>query len=154
MTVEATLCHIVEGDRILLQLKSANLFGEGKWNGVGGKLEPGESPREGAAREALEETGLRVSHLKPHGILKFYFGNRNDLDFIVHVFSTSDFEGILKASEEGVLRWFHFDEIPYHSMWQDDRHWLPLLLEGKNFEGVFYFNEEGTRLLDYSLKSE
>ncbi|MFQ6054324.1 MAG: NUDIX domain-containing protein, partial [Candidatus Bathyarchaeia archaeon] len=60
MTVEATLCHIVVGGRLLLQRKSAGLFGEGRWNGVGGKLKAGEAPREGAAREALEEAGLRV----------------------------------------------------------------------------------------------
>ena len=154
MTVEATLCHIIDGDRLLLQRKSAGLFGEGKWNGVGGKLKAGESPMEGAAREALEETGLLVSQLKLHGVLNFYFGQKAKPDWVVHVFSTSTFEGKLKSSEEGILRWFAFDEIPYDEMWQDDEHWLPLLLEGRRFNGDFHFNEDGTKLLDFDLKIE
>lgn len=154
MTVEATLCHIIDGDKILLQRKSAGLFGEGKWNGVGGKLKAMETPHEGAAREALEETGLLVLNLKLHGVLNFYFGDRDELDWVVHVFSTITFEGRLKPSGEGVLRWFAVDEIPYGEMWQDDEHWLPLLLEGRRFDGDFYFNKEGTELIDFDLKIE
>lgn len=158
MVVIATLCHIIDKStvfpRLLLQRKSAGLFGEGKWNGVGGKLKEGEAPNEGAAREVLEETGLRVSNLKPHGVLNFYFGDRDELDWVVHVFSTSLFKGRLKPSEEGMLRWFSFNEIPYEEMWQDDEHWLSLLLEGRRFNGDFYFNEDGTKLLDFDLKIE
>jgi hypothetical protein len=46
------------------------------------------------------------------------------------------------------------DQIPYEEMWQDDEHWLPLLLEGKRFEGEFYFNEDATELLDYSIREK
>ena len=154
MTVEATICHIIDGDRLLLQKKSAGLFGEGKWNGVGGKLKAGEHPHEGAVREALEETGLMASHPKRHGALNFYFGQKAKPDWVVHIFSTSSFEGVLKPSMEGALRWFALDEIPYGDMWQDDEHWLPLLLEGRRFSGDFYFNEEGTKLLDFDLEIE
>jgi len=154
VTVEATLCHIIDGDRLLLQRKAAGLFGEGRWNGVGGKLKEGEAPRDGAAREALEETGLTASNLRSHGVLNFYFGQKDMPDWIVHVFSTETLEGELKPSQEGPLRWFNLDEIPYDEMWQDDRHWLPLLLEGRRFDGNFYFNEDGTELLDFDLKLE
>lgn len=153
MTVEATLCHIIDGGRLLLQKKAAGLFGEGKWNGVGGKLEVGEAPREGAAREVLEETGLRVSHLTPHGVLNFYFGRRGEPDWVVHVFSAERFEGEVKASEEGALRWFPVSEIPYGEMWRDDEHWLPLLLEGRRFHGDFYFNDDGSELLDHRIET-
>ena len=154
MTMEATICHIIDGDRLLLQKKSAGLFGEGKWNGVGGKLRAGESPHEGAVREVLEETGLLASHLKRHGALNLYFGQKAEIDWVVHVFSTNSFEGVLKPSGEGVLRWFTLDEIPYKEMWQDDELWLPLLLEGRRFSGDFYFNKEGTELLDFDLNIE
>lgn len=136
----------------MLQMKSAGRFGEGKWNGVGGKLNAGEHPKEGVVREALEETGFLVSKLRKHGILKFYFGQNVTPDWLVYVFSTRYFEGCLKSSEEGVLRWFTIDEIPYEDMWEDDKHWLPLLLEGKQFSGNFYFNEKGTKLLVHYLK--
>lgn len=151
MTVEATLCTIIDGDRILLQRKSAGRFGEGKWNGAGGKLRPGETPKDGVAREVHEETGLEVSNLKLHGVLKHYFGDVDEPDWVVYIFSTSVFEGRLKDGDEGVLRWFTIDEIPYESMWQDDEHWLPLLLEGQRFEGEFFFNKDGTELLNHNL---
>ena len=152
LSIKATLCHIVDGDRLLLQKKSGGLFGEGKWNGVGGKLKFGEPVKDGAIREVLEETGLLVSQLKPHGVLNFFFGKKAKADWAIHVFSTKIFKGKLKSSEEGILRWFHLYEIPYDEMWDDDKHWLPLLLEGKQFRGKFYFNENGTKLLEFNLK--
>lgn len=111
-----------------------------------------ETPEEGVKREVYEETGLRILNLKFHGILNFYFDDRNEPDWIVHVFSSKAFEGKPRSSKEGTLRWFSFQEIPYDEMWQDDKLWLPLLLEGKNFEGEFYFDKEGKELLDFDLK--
>jgi len=153
MTIHATLCQIIRDDRLLLLLKSQGRFGEGKWNGSGGKLQPGENPEEGIIREVLEETGLKLKSVTLHGVLDFYFGEKPEPDWVVHVFSSSDFSGEpLDASEEGVLRWFRFEEIPYGEMWQDDAVWLPLLLEGKRFSGWFLFNEDGSELLEHELK--
>ncbi|MBS7652719.1 MAG: 8-oxo-dGTP diphosphatase [Candidatus Bathyarchaeia archaeon] len=153
MPTLATLCHIVKDDKLLLQRKSKGLFGGGKWNGVGGKLEAGETPEECVKREVYEETGLRVSNLRLNGVLHFYFGERHEADWIVFVFSTETFEGSPKPSVEGALRWFPVEGIPYQEMWQDDRHWLPLLLRGERFKGYFYFDEEGGELLDFNLES-
>jgi hypothetical protein len=33
-------------------------------------------------------------------------------------------------------------------------YWIPLILKGKRFQGTFYFDEEGKKLLDFDLKSE
>ncbi|CAH0121377.1 MULTISPECIES: 8-oxo-dGTP diphosphatase [unclassified Paenibacillus] len=54
-----TICFIKQDDRILLLNRNAPAW-MGKWNGVGGKLEPGESPTESVIREVLEETGIRL----------------------------------------------------------------------------------------------
>ncbi|KPJ85054.1 MAG: hypothetical protein AMS17_15060 [Spirochaetes bacterium DG_61] len=151
MTIHATVTIVREGNKLLLQKKSTGRFGEGKWNGPGGKLKPYETLEECAVREVMEETSLRVSSLKLHGTLKHYFGNVDEPAWIVYQLSTTDYQGELRESEEGELRWFPVDEIPYGEMWQDDEHWLPLLLEGKDFEGDFYFNEDGTALLDHKL---
>jgi len=56
------------------------------------------------------------------------------------------------SSKEGTLRWFTLEEIPFGEMWQDDKHWLPILLEDKNFEGDFYFDKEGKELLDFRIR--
>jgi len=48
-------------------------------------------------------------------------------------------------------RWFKIEEIPFDQMWPDDKYWLPLLLDGKNFRGKFYF--EGRKLSDYQIET-
>ena len=151
MTVEATLCAIIMDGRILLQRKAAGRFGEGKWNGAGGKLEPGEDPIDGVIREVLEETGLRVRGPRRHGVLDHYFGDRSAPAWSVHVFSATEFDGEPVGGEEGELRWFPLGEIPYGEMWEDDLYWLPLLLEGRDFDGSFYFDEGATVLLEHRV---
>lgn len=151
MVVEATLCEVIHGGRLLLQRKSAGRLGEGKWNGPGGKVEPGETPLECVVREVWEETGLTVSDLTEQGVVDFYFGEKPEPDWVVHIYTTSTFSGEPKGSDEGELRWFSVDEVPYGEMWQDDAHWLPVLLEGKRFRGVFIYDVDGTRLLRHRL---
>lgn len=129
--------------------KSVGLFGGGKWNGLGGKVIVGETSEQACVREVFEESGLRISNLRYHGILKFWFGSK--LDWIVHVFSTYSFEGGLKESPEGMLMWKGLEKIPYGEMWEDDLHWLPLLLRGKSFEGEFFYDRGGTKLIDYKM---
>jgi 8-oxo-dGTP diphosphatase len=152
--VESAVVLIVDGGRLLLLKTAAGHVGEGKWKGPSGKLLPGESPSEGAAREAFEESGLRVSLLVRYGVIRCRFRDREKPDWIVHVFSTDSFEGDMKPSPEGVLQWFPLEEIPYGEMWEDNRHWLPLVLEGKRFKGTFCYDEEGSKLLDFSLNVE
>ena len=94
MVTEATLCEIIHVGRILLQRKSVGRFGEGKWNGPGGKVNPGETPLECVVREVWEETGLTVSDLTEQGVVDFYFGEKPEPDWRVHIFSTSTFTGL------------------------------------------------------------
>jgi len=155
MTIHAALCQVIRDGRLLLLLKNPGRFGGEKWNGPGGKLLPGESPEEGVVREVEEETGLRLRSVALHGVLDFYFGEKPEPDWVVHVFSSSDFDGEARdVSDEGILRWFGLDEIPYERMWQDDAVWLPLLLEGRRFSGRFLFTEDGSRLLDHELRAQ
>jgi len=152
VTIEATLCVITRDGSILLQRKAAGRFGEGKWNGAGGKLGPDEDPVEGVVREVREETGLEIIEPRLHGVLRHYFGDRMKAAWSVHIFSAERFDGEPIESDEGELRWFPIGEIPYSEMWADDEHWLPQLLAGEEFEGEFYFNEDASELLDFSLR--
>jgi 8-oxo-dGTP pyrophosphatase MutT (NUDIX family) len=152
MTTNATLCEIIKDSKILLQRKAAGKFGEKKWNGPGGKMINDETPEECVIREVLEETGLLVNSLSYHGEVEFYFGVKNEADWNVYIYSTGCFSGVLKESEEGELRWFRLEDIPYDKMWEDDLHWLPLLLANKRFKGSFTYDEEGDNLLNYDLK--
>lgn len=150
MVVYATLCYILTNGKVLLLKKSEGLFGGGRWNGLGGKIDKGEMPEQACVREVFEESGLSVNKLRYHGLLKFWFGD--DFDWVVHVFSTNAYEGELRESTEGILKWIDLDKIPHDEMWDDDRHWLPLLLKGKSFEGEFHYNREGSELVDYEIR--
>lgn len=151
MTIGATLCIIQNDGQILLQHKSAGRFGEGKWNGTGGKIDPGETPLEAAIREVKEETSLNVSDLRLHGVLNHFFGSKDMNSWQVYIYSTCNYTGTPTSSEEGELKWFPHEEIPYHQMWQDDKHWLPILLKGREFEGEFHFNDDGSDLQWFRL---
>jgi len=164
MTVPTTLCYLRKDGKVLLQLKHPDLFGGGKWNGPGGKIHPGENPKQSAIREVFEETGLKAKGLKEHGILEFYSGNqemegargafspRKVPDIRVHVFSARDFSGRLRHSKEGPLEWIPESKIPYESMWEDDRIWMPLMLEGKKFRGRFWFGRDFKGLVRHKLE--
>ena len=151
MTIKATLCEVIQNDEILLQRKVLGKFGEKKWNGPGGKIRDDETPEECVKREVREETGLLVDNLRYNGEVKFYFGVKDEPDWIVHIYSTECFQGIPRDSEEGQLKWFPIKKIPYSEMWKDDLHWLPLLLNNKRFKGSFTYDETGESILNYKL---
>jgi len=137
--VTAVLCFIIKDGKILLAMKKRG-FGEGWWNGAGGKPEEGEELIDAVYREMQEELGITPKDPKHHGILHFFFEDETP-DWQVHVFRAEDFAGEPTESEEMRPAWFALEEIPYDKMWADDPHWLPLLLEGKRFEGKFSFRD-------------
>lgn len=151
-TIRAVLCYLEEQNRYLLLHKAQGKFGGGFWNAPGGKIEPNETPEQAVRREVLEETGLTVRSLEKIGSLTFYFG-RNKLrpDWTAEVYLSSDFDGVLKESDEGKLKWFEKENLPYDEMWQDDRHWLPLLVEGKKFKGTFEFTADSKNLVSVDV---
>ena len=113
MVIGATLCEIVHEGKLLLQRKRSGRFGEGRWNGPGGKLKPSESPEDGCRREVFEETGLRLGQLVYHGVLRHFFGEVEEPDWAVHIFSTTEIIGDIKENEEGELRWWCFFYIVF-----------------------------------------
>ncbi len=154
MTALGVICHIRDEGRVLLQLRADGLFGAGFWNGPGGHVEEGESPLEAAVREVEEEAGLVVRDLLEHGVLTFYFGDATEPKYIVHVFSTSHYEGEPRASDEGRLEWFPEDGLPYDRMFPDDRFWFPHLLAGRRFQGTFRIADDLTEVVSHDLRLE
>lgn len=141
--IEATLCFVVRDGEVLLIEKRRGL-GEGWYNGPGGKLEDGETPRECAVREVREEVGIEVDGLEKAGELTFTLDGA--VHTFCHVFRTETFEGEPTASPEARPEWVPFEGVPYDRMWEDDRLWLPGVLEGKTVVGEFRF--EGGKPLD------
>ncbi|MBI2913893.1 MAG: 8-oxo-dGTP diphosphatase [Chloroflexi bacterium] len=151
MTIEATVCLVRRDGKLLLQKKASERFGGGKWDGPGGKLRPGESPADGVVREVEEETGLRIIDPAFRGSFEVYFGAGDQPDWVVHVFSGSRFGGELRPSDEGELRWFPEDQLPYEEMWPSDPHWLPDVLAGRRFQATLWFDEKAETLLDHMV---
>jgi len=143
--IEGTLCFVVSDDEVLLIEKRRGL-GEGWYNGPGGKREAGETIRECAIREVREEVGIDVDTpaLSKAGELTFRLDG--DPQLHCHVFRTDRFDGEPRPSEEARPEWFALDEVPYDQMWDDDRYWLPLVLEDRTFRGWFRFDADGDRL--------
>jgi 8-oxo-dGTP diphosphatase len=143
MTKIGTICYIKKDDEVLLQKKSKELFGGDKYNAPGGKIQEGETPEVAVIREVKEETGLSVSNLVYHGFIDFYDGDESQIAWQVHVFSTEEFEGELEVkTREGVHEWIHKNQMPYDRMWEDDKYFVPQVLEGKLIvEGNFYFEK-------------
>ena len=134
-----TLCIIHQHPRVLLGMKKRG-FGQGRWNGFGGKVSVAETIEVAAKREIQEEAGIEIRNLDKAGIIEFEFkGNPEILE--VHIFRSDNFLGEPIETEEMKPQWFHIDEIPYKEMWPDDIHWIPLFLSGKKFKGKFLFGE-------------
>ncbi len=136
---QLTLVLVHQHPKILLGLKKRG-FGEGRWNGFGGKLEEGETIEEAARREVSEEVGLTLNDIEKRGIIVFEFEDGSKT-LEVHIFCSGDISGEPMETEEMKPEWFHMDEIPFSQMWPDDIHWIPLFLQGKKFKGRFKFDK-------------
>jgi len=137
--VLATLLFVVKDGRILLIEKKRG-HGAGKVNGPGGKIDPGETALECAVRETGEE--LHIDAKDARKVAELWFRMSDYPDILCHVFLAENFEGTPTETDEAVPLWVPLDEIPYGRMWEDDRHWLPLVLGGQTLIGRFVFEGE------------
>ena len=131
-TERCVLTYVMDEDKVLLILKKRGL-GDGYYNAPGGHIELEETSIEAAIRETKEETGLTVSGLVEKGTLRFQF--KDGMRMVCYVFSAETWEGELKECEEAKPFWTMKNNLDY------DKMWLPLLLEGKEFEGWFVFDD-------------
>ena len=152
MKKQLTLCMVVRGHEILLGMKKRG-FGEGRWNGFGGKVDEGESIEEAAVREVKEEVGLEVTQMEKVGIIEFSFESDPKV-LEVHIFKVQEFNGSPGETEEMKPQWFPSDEIPFEHMWPDDEYWFPYLLEGKLFRGKFHFDRPSDATYTAKILSE
>ena len=145
----ATLCYVKHAGRTLMvhRNKKPGDIHAGKWNGLGGKLEAGESPEMCVRREVLEESGLEIRVPYLHGLLAF--SNFKDQDWYVFVFTAGEFEGELIDSPEGRLEWIADEEITRLPLWPSDHIFLPWIRAGKFFSAKFDY--EGDKMQRYEV---
>lgn len=131
--MNSTLCYIRnENNEYLLlhRTKKENDLNEGKWIGVGGKFEEGETAEQCVLREVYEETGLTLRGYRLHGVVKFISDKWENED--MYLYSAWDYTGTCKEEcDEGVLCWIPEDKVLDLPTWEGDRFFLEPLLKGR-----------------------
>jgi 8-oxo-dGTP diphosphatase len=127
--------------------KKANDIHEGKWNGLGGKFEVGETPEECVTREAWEESGLSIQNPKYCGLL--VFTNFKGNDWYVFVFTATQFTGELIDSPEGTLEWILDKKLLDLNLWESDHIFFPWIDDEKLFSAKFDY--DGDEMRGYSV---
>jgi len=137
----ATLCYVrAEGKTLmLLRNKKENDIHEGKWNGLGGKMNAGETPEECVTREVFEESGLDIREPRLRGIITFPAFDGED-DWYVFLFTAGKFEGELIDSPEGELAWIDNDKLEDLNLWEGDKVFLQWLDDERVFSAKFVYD--------------
>ncbi|MCR4311349.1 MAG: 8-oxo-dGTP diphosphatase [Candidatus Taylorbacteria bacterium] len=150
---QTTLCFLVRKGEVLLAMKKRG-FGVGKFNGVGGKVESGESVVQATIREAEEEIGVRIKQAdaKQKAHLTFFFEGKPEWNQECHVFVVSKWASDPVETDEMRPEWFQVQNLPFDGMWIDDPLWLPRVLRGESLKASFVFDQEGKKLLSSEVE--
>ncbi|WP_110940334.1 NUDIX hydrolase [Geosporobacter subterraneus] len=146
----STICYIERENQYLMlhRIKKANDVHHGKWIGLGGKMEPGETPEECIIREVREESGLSIHAPTLKGILTFP-RFKDEEDWYVFLFVARNFSGEITDSSEGVLQWVDKGELENLNLWEGDRLFLRWMEQDHFFSGKITY-EKGN-LIDSSV---
>lgn len=152
MTILTTCCYLKkEGKTLLLYRNKKNKdINKGKWIGIGGKLEEGESPMECVCREFYEETGLTILDVELKAYITFpgiYYGQ----DEGMFLYVAKDYTGVLKENcDEGDLVWVEDEKIATLPMWEGDAYFDRWLNEPGFVEAKFTYQND--RLIEKKIK--
>ncbi len=136
-----TLGYVLSEDRRRVLLVHRSRVGDqhaGKWNGLGGKLEPNEDIYTCLCRELQEEAGIEVTSARLRGTISWPGFGVGGEDWFGFVFAVDAYTGAIpERNDDGPLVWHQIDKLAELPMWAGDRHWLPLVFEdGPVFHGV------------------
>jgi len=137
---KCTLLFLLRDDEILLAMKKRG-FGAGRWNGVGGKIEPDETEKQALVRECQEEIEVTPLDFEKVAVLDFEFPD-GIIDMQGNVYFCTKWRGEPQETEEMAPQWYKTTDIPYDEMWQDDIVWLPQVLKGKKLRARFTFDQD------------
>ena len=140
--INSTLCYLKNKNSTLMLYRNKKNFDihEGKWNGLGGKLEPGESPDECVVREVREESGYLISNPILKGCITFpLFDSVND--WIVFIYTCNKYNGKMINSKEGKLEWIETKDLLNLNVWDGDRIFMPWLENKPFFSAKFIYKD-------------
>ncbi len=158
--IPAVLIYAFYKNQILMIHRNLNPndFHLGKYNGLGGKTELGETPRMTCAREFFEESGIQIdkSRFNVAGHLNFpNFKPHKKEDWSVSVFtvklSNQEYDVSLQkkaALNEGTLRWIDIDTVLDLPLWEGDQKFIPLVIQGRPFQGTLCYHNGALDKID------
>lgn len=147
-----TLCYIEKDEQYLMlyRNKKENDPNEGKWIGIGGKLENNESVEECLLREVKEEIGVTLTDYTYRGIVHFISDTWENEE--MHLYTASEYEGSLfEECNEGTLRWIPKKDVFALPLWEGDKLFLKELIQNKAPIHLT-LHYEGETLVSHSLQ--
>ncbi len=155
--IVATLGYVLspDGKRVLMVHRNARVDDQhlGKYNGLGGKLEPMEDIAAGMRREILEEAGIECLSMQLRGTLNWPGFGKQGEDWLGFIFLIDRFSGeVPPRNAEGDLVWVERERLMALPMWEGDRHFLPLIFDAdpRPFHGVMPYREGRMQSWSYS----
>lgn len=150
---KTVLCYIESNHQFLMLFrnKKTHDMNKNKWIGIGGGIEPGETPETALIREVREETGLLLTKYEYRGELVF---KNNDFEEIMYLYKGLEFEGELIECNEGELHWVDIDKVLDLNLWEGDRYFLPLFINSNDFLKIelIYKDDQLVQINDLSKK--
>ena len=149
--INTTLCYVTRGNDVLMlhRIKKENDLNKDKWIGIGGKFEDGETPDDCIRREAMEETGLKLTSWKCRGVVTFLTTGQWEGEYM-YVFTADEFEGELKECNEGELKWVSREFVDALPKWEGDKIFLDLLWKDAPFF-LLKLRYDGDKLIEAVL---
>ena len=146
-----TLCYIEQEGKYLMlhRVKKHHDINAGKWIGVGGHVENGETPEECLLREVKEETGLVLTAYRLRGLVTF-LSDACEPELMC-VFTADAFDGEVIECDEGELAWVEKSEVLARPTWEGDRVFLERLLSGDERFFSIKLRYEGDKLVEKKI---
>ncbi len=126
----------------------------GKYNGLGGKLDPDEDVVAGFKREVKEESGLDCLDILLRGTISWPGFGKNGEDWFGFIFKVTRYQGTpFTQNPEGTLSWVAVDQISDLPIWEGDRYFLPLVFgdDPRQFHGVMPYKNGSPVSWAYSM---
>jgi 8-oxo-dGTP pyrophosphatase MutT (NUDIX family) len=151
--IKSTHCFLVKNDKVLLGMKKRG-FGEGKWNGIGGKKDKKDKNIvDTFIRETEEEIKVTPLNYKLMAKIKFLWEATPEWNQVAYVFVTTKWKGKIQETEEERPKWWQKNKLPFDKMWEDDPSWLPFVLSGHFVKAKYLFGKNG-KIKEFKIKSD